>query len=167
MKDAQDFDLDNEDTPSSLLSQDIARNELEIDGKLVKCYMYDLIKRDIFINWWSKTHWALTKIANKKPIYWNAEKKVAIWTYFRECAIIEDGTSRIICQRCKILIAHSSLSNDTHTAKQHLKRKDCARTTEDSELSQLMTVKSWRKIRNESFVVRLIQRLVELSSWFM
>jgi hypothetical protein len=131
----------------------IAGNDLEIKGKRTRCYLYEESKRSTFLEWWGKCSWTVANADKKnKHLYWGGEKKAAVWTHFHEGAIIQDGTPRIICKRCRSVLGHPSLGHGTNTAKTHLESKQCSGTAKAVGLPQLTIANSWKKVRMSSLL---------------
>jgi hypothetical protein len=140
---------------------------LQIKNKRSRCYMYEEIKRDIFLQWWKTFSWAKTHTnqdkKKEKHMYWENDKKSNIWKHFKKDVIVENDNSKIVCKRCELVLKHSFADFETHTTKMHLSSKQCVKIAKVEDLSQLTIVKSWKKIRRFDFSVRrLVKRLVEI-----
>ncbi len=146
--------VNNEDSfnVEAFVIDKILLQSLQIKDKHSRCYMYEKVKRDIFLQWWKSFIWA-KKHTNqdkkkKRHLYWKDDKKSDIWNHFDEDVILEDEVSKIICKRCELVMKHSFIENETHTAKTHLSLKQCVKIAKIESLSQLTLIKSWKKIRD-------------------
>jgi hypothetical protein len=150
---------------------------LNIKNKRSRCYVYEKIKRDIFLTWWTTTNWTKTHTADqdekkKKHMYWESDKKSSMWKHFDETATIEDDISKIVCKRCEFVLEHSFTESDINIAKSHLNSKQCFKIAKTESLSQLTLMRNWKKIVNRFdllFAFRLLKRLLEilfLKFWF-
>jgi hypothetical protein len=153
--------IDNDTNDNDKLFVDQFENErfdeLTIQKKRHHCYLYEKSKRDIFFAWWSTSKWAVANTNqnnNKnKKLYWNNDKKAAIWKHFVENAIVEDNTSKIVCKRCHLMLNHSIIKNDINTTKLHLNSKQCFEKFKFNDLFQLTLKKTWKKVSNNTFLM--------------
>jgi hypothetical protein len=125
-------------------------NDLLIQEKRHRCYVYEESKRDSFLIWWSASKWTLSHTnqddSKNKRLHWDSDKKAAIWEHFVESATIAEDTSKIICKRCHLILDHSFLKHDINTIKLHLSSKQCFEKFKSNDLSQLILTKSWKKV---------------------
>jgi hypothetical protein len=66
---------------------------LQTKNKRSRCYMYEEIKRDIFLQWWKTFFWAKTHTnqdkEKEKHMYWKDDKKSNIWKHFEKDVIVK------------------------------------------------------------------------------
>jgi hypothetical protein len=105
----------------------------------------------MFLNWWKNIQWVLTHLnqekKKKKHLYWNEDKKFKIWKHFDEDVAVRDDIFKILCKRCELMLRHSFVESDINIAKTHLISKTCRKIAKAENLSQLMIIKSWKKIK--------------------
>ncbi len=130
---------------------DDSSDSLKIQDKRARCYIFEEVKRDIFLTWWITIKWALfhtNQNDNKKNkrLYWDNEKKTSVWEHFSKAAILENDTSKIVCKRCHFVLDHSFVNHDINTIKSHLSSKQCFETSKASDFFQLTLIKIWKRV---------------------
>jgi hypothetical protein len=115
--------------------------KLQTSGKPVKCFLFDLTKKDDFLNWWMTSKWFYNNEEKskrkKKKISWGSEKKALHWKQFFEGATVVEGTPKVVCKRCTVVLSHPGTGVGNSTMVNHLNSVKCKKTSKTKGLKRL------------------------------
>ena len=85
----------------------------ETKGKNKRCYIFDHNRKKQWMQWWTKTAWAVknhTKPDSRRhTINWGSlTMKSDKWDHYKDCALVSNGEFNIICRHCDEIIVHPS-----------------------------------------------------------
>lgn len=92
---------------------------------------YSLQHHDEFVTWWRNTEWFLNHNNATKPYgvpSFNKKAKISpVWKDFTEVAHYENGQTKILCNRCNMLMEHPNYNNGGGTSGlgSHVKTTRC------------------------------------------
>jgi hypothetical protein len=116
-------------------------------GKPALCYRFEDTYEDAFRIWHITTRWFESQAEldkkKQKKINWGKKKNAIEWPYFDEGALQSDGTPKIICIRCRKILAHPTL-NGTSGMSTHLSSEECRKSSKAQGLVQLEITEGFR-----------------------
>jgi hypothetical protein len=116
--------------------------DLQVAGKLTRCYVFESDKSEDFMSWWESTRWHFLNDEKsrkvRKNIEWGSTKRKAEeWKEFQEGATVSDDNPKLICLRCVTVLTHSSLGFGNNFMSNHLIFDACKKTSVFKGLKQL------------------------------
>jgi hypothetical protein len=100
--------------------------------KIEKCYVFKTKSEKEFVAWWTTIKWLYNNeeksIKLRQKIRWNSKKKSSHWKQFYERATVTKDYSKVICQRCEVILKHFVIDVENSFMMKHLTSIKCKKT---------------------------------------
>jgi hypothetical protein len=101
-------------------------------NKIEKCYVFETKNEKEFVAWWTTIKWSYNNeeklIKLRQKIRWNSKKKLFQWKQFYEKTTVTKNYSKVICQRCEVILKHFVIDVENSFMMKHLTSVKCKKT---------------------------------------
>jgi hypothetical protein len=76
--------------------------------------LYDQMSHSDWVAWWLQTDYG-----KKSRLHWDSNHQSSVWDHFHQVAHSTDGSPKVMCKRCGVVLEHPSVVVTSKDGRQH------------------------------------------------